>query len=198
MAPQTMIMAIIVHQSRAHKQLQRSLISWSLGYSDRKIWHHKPRQLRHLSVSSNNNKYLGLDTQSRRSLPARCCHLANDLTDFTGDRLTNEQTNKQTEGRPSTASVPTSYYSMWHFNFYVNSKGLTYWRADDQLFGKITNNTQHLLYSLLSRQREQHYEPRQRVHNFQLPTRSSSLLDSNYFMRIIGRCLRTLDVHHWA
>ena len=55
-------------------------------------------------------------------------------------------------------------------------------RADDQLFGKITNNTQHLLYCLLPPQWDQHYELRQRVHCYQLPTWSSSLLDSNYFM----------------
>ena len=51
--------------------------------------------------------------------------------------------------------------------------------------GKIINNTQHLLYCLLPPQREQHYELTQRVYNFQLPTQSSSLLDSNYFMWIL-------------
>jgi len=29
-------------------------------------------------------------------LAARCCHVANDLTNFTGDRQTNEQTNRKT------------------------------------------------------------------------------------------------------
>ena len=55
----------------------------------------------------------------------------------------------------------------------------------DRLFGKITNNTQRLLYCLLPTPREQHYELRQRVQNFQLPTRSSSLLDTNYFIRMM-------------
>jgi len=34
-------------------------------------------------------------------LAARCCHVANDLTNFTGDRQTNERTDgqRQTEGR---------------------------------------------------------------------------------------------------
>ena len=47
------------------------------------------------------------------------------------------------------------------------------------------NNMQHLLYCLLPSQREQHYELRQRVHNLQHRTQSSSLLDSNYFMRML-------------
>ena len=55
----------------------------------------------------------------------------------------------------------------------------------DNCLVKIINSTQHLLYCLLPPQWEQHYELRQRVHNFQLPTRSSSPLDSNYFMRML-------------
>jgi len=39
--------------------------------------------------------------------------------------------------------------------------------------------------SLLSELSLKTYELRQRVHNFQLPTPSSSLLDSNYFMRML-------------
>ena len=62
------------------------------------------------------------------------------------------------------------------------------------VFGKIINNTQHLLYCLLPPQREQHYELRQRVHNFQLPARSSSLLDSNYFMWMLFK--NTQDVRY--
>ena len=34
-------------------------------------------------------------------LAARCCHVANDLTNFTGDRLTKERTDKQTNRRTS-------------------------------------------------------------------------------------------------
>ena len=33
-------------------------------------------------------------------LDARCCHLANDLTKFTGDRQTNERTNRWTASLP--------------------------------------------------------------------------------------------------
>ena len=47
-------------------------------------------------------------------------------------------------------------------------------------FGKIINNTQHRLYCLLLPQRD--HELRQRVRNFQLSTRSSSLLDSNSYV----------------
>jgi len=46
----------------------------------------------------------------------------------------------------------------------------------------ITNNTQ---YCLLPPQREQHYELRQRVHNSRLPSQSSSLRDSIYFMQML-------------
>ena len=57
--------------------------------------------------------------------------------------------------------------------------------ADERLFSKIVNNSHHPLYSLLPPQREQHYELRERTHNFQLPHRSSSLTDSNFFMRML-------------
>jgi len=49
----------------------------------------------------------------------------------------------------------------------------------------LTVLTPTVLYCLLPPQWEQHYQLRQRVHNFQLPIRSSSLLDRNYFMRML-------------
>lgn len=57
--------------------------------------------------------------------------------------------------------------------------------ADELLFFKIVNNSHHLLYPLLPPQRQQHYELRERAHNFQLTTRSSSLTDSNFFTRML-------------
>jgi len=36
-----------------------------------------------------------LDSIRKSTLAARCCHLANDLTNVTGDRQTNEQTNRK-------------------------------------------------------------------------------------------------------
>jgi len=45
--------------------------------------------------------------------------------------------------------------------------------ADCKLFARITGNSQHLLYPLLSPEREHQYTLRQRSHNFQLPDRTS-------------------------
>jgi len=58
-------------------------------------------------------------------------------------------------------------------------------RADEQLFIKIMKNKQHLLRSLLPPQREQRYKLRDRVHNFELPTRTSSTIDSNFIVRML-------------
>jgi len=44
--------------------------------------------------------------------------------------------------------------------------------ADEQLFVKTVKNKQHLLCSLLPPQREQHCKLRDRVHNFELPSRN--------------------------
>jgi len=57
--------------------------------------------------------------------------------------------------------------------------------ADEQLFVKIMKNKQHLLRSFLPSQHEQHYKRRDRVHNFQLPTRTSSTIDSNFIMQML-------------
>jgi len=57
--------------------------------------------------------------------------------------------------------------------------------ADERLFFKTVNNPGHPLYSLLPPQCEQHYELREHAHSFQLPRRSSSLTDSNFFMRML-------------
>jgi len=48
---------------------------------------------------------------------------------------------------------------------------------DEQLFNKIMNNTQHVLYSLLPppSAASQHYQLRQRVHNRQLPQHTGRL-----------------------
>ena len=47
--------------------------------------------------------------------------------------------------------------------------------ADDQLFAKVTCNTQHLLHDLLPPLREQHFSLRERSHNY--------CLDSNVVQR---------------
>ena len=57
--------------------------------------------------------------------------------------------------------------------------------ADERLFSRIVNNSLHPLHSLLPPQRDQHYELRERAHNFQLPPRSSSLTDSNFLTRML-------------
>ena len=57
--------------------------------------------------------------------------------------------------------------------------------ADERLFSRIVNNSLHPLYSLLPPKRDQHYELRERAHNFQLPPRSSSLTDSNFLTRML-------------
>jgi len=57
--------------------------------------------------------------------------------------------------------------------------------ADERLFVKIMKNKQHLLRSLLFPQHEQRYKLRDRVHNFQIPTRTSSTIDSNFIVRIL-------------
>ena len=57
--------------------------------------------------------------------------------------------------------------------------------ADERLFSRIVNSSLHPLYSLLPPQRDQHYELRERAHNFHLPPRSSSLTDSNFLTRML-------------
>ena len=47
----------------------------------------------------------------------------------------------------------------------------------------------HLLHHLLPPQREQHYSLRDRSHNLQLPTRTSSLKDNNFLIRMLYKDL---------
>ena len=61
--------------------------------------------------------------------------------------------------------------------------------ADDQLFAKLTCNTQHLLYDLLPPLREQHYSLRERSHNYCLPDRASTLMDKNFLIRMLFKDL---------
>jgi len=78
----------------------------------------------------------------------------------------------------------TMMLSLRHLTVYCKT-------ADEQLFVKIMKNKQHLLRSLLPPQREQHYKLRERVHNFQLPTRTSSTIDSNFIVCMLyknSRC----------
>jgi len=61
---------------------------------------------------------------------------------------------------------------------------------DEQLFNKIMNNTQHVLYSLLappSAASPQHYQLRQRAHNRQLPQHTGRLTDCNFITRMLYR-----------
>jgi len=57
--------------------------------------------------------------------------------------------------------------------------------ADDQLFERITHNSQHLLHPLLPPEREHHYSLRERSHNCQLPERTTQLKDKNFIIRML-------------
>jgi len=57
--------------------------------------------------------------------------------------------------------------------------------ADNQLFDRITGNSQHLLHSLLPPEREQHYSLRERSHNYQLPGRTTAVNDKNFIVRML-------------
>jgi hypothetical protein len=61
--------------------------------------------------------------------------------------------------------------------------------ADDRLFTKIAGNPKHLLRGLLPPPRDNHYELRDRTHNFILPARSTSLLDKNFISRLLFKNL---------
>ena len=52
------------------------------------------------------------------SLPARCCHLANDLTNFTGDRRTDRQTNRRRAPSRKAAAVASVGLIIIHFHFF--------------------------------------------------------------------------------
>ena len=60
-------------------------------------------------------------------------------------------------------------------------------QADDKLFVKITGSDNHLLHPLLPPERNQHYSLRKRSHNYQLPTRTTALNDSNFITRMLFR-----------
>jgi len=57
--------------------------------------------------------------------------------------------------------------------------------ADNQLFDRITGNSQHLLHPLLPPELEQHYSLRERSHNYQLPGRATAVNDKNFIMRML-------------
>jgi len=61
--------------------------------------------------------------------------------------------------------------------------------ADDQLFVKVTGNSQHLLHDLLPPLRKQHYSLRKRSHNYRLPDHASTLMDKNFFIRMLYKDL---------
>jgi hypothetical protein len=57
---------------------------------------------------------------------------------------------------------------------------------DDKLFNNIIHNPKHLLFPLLPPQRDKHYELRDRTHhNLTLPSRSMSIKDCNFIMRML-------------
>jgi len=58
---------------------------------------------------------------------------------------------------------------------------------DEQLFNKIMNNMQHVLYSLLPPPwaASQHYQLRQRAHNRQLPQHTGRLTDSKFITQML-------------
>ena len=53
------------------------------------------------------------------------------------------------------------------------------------MFSSITGDRHRLLHPLLPPQRQQHYSLRDRSHNLQLPTRTSSLKDNNLLIRML-------------
>ena len=57
--------------------------------------------------------------------------------------------------------------------------------ADQKLFASISNNSSHLLYSLLPPKCSQPYYLRQRTHPFLLPARTTSLNDNNFIKRML-------------
>jgi len=58
------------------------------------------------SSTSKTNECIGVGTISPRPLAARCCRLANDLTNFTGDKQTNEETDRQPEEHRRRVKTP--------------------------------------------------------------------------------------------
>jgi len=61
--------------------------------------------------------------------------------------------------------------------------------GDDQLFVKVTGNSQHLLHDLLPPLREQYYSLRERSHNYHLPDHASTFMDKNFFIRMLYKDL---------
>ena len=62
-------------------------------------------------------------------------------------------------------------------------------QADQQLFNKLRNNSNHCLHTLLPPPStpSQHYKLCQRAHNREIPERTGHLTDSNYFTRLIHK-----------
>jgi len=61
--------------------------------------------------------------------------------------------------------------------------------ADEQLFDRLINNTNHVLHRLLPppTTASQHYNLRSRTHTLQLPEHSTRLSDSNFLVRMLYR-----------
>jgi len=59
--------------------------------------------------------------------------------------------------------------------------------ADDKLSNAITSDCNYVLHYLLPSQSQgsQHYDLRQRPHNFSLPSRTGHLTDKNYIQRML-------------
>ena len=64
-----------------------------------------------------------------------------------------------------------------------------YTEADEQLFDRLINDTNHILRRLLppSTTASQHYNLRSRTHTLQLPEHSTRLSDSNFLIRMLYR-----------
>ena len=61
--------------------------------------------------------------------------------------------------------------------------------ADEQLFDRLINDTNHVLHRLLPppTTASQHYNLRSRMHTLQLPEHSTRLSDSNFLVRMLYR-----------
>lgn len=66
-------------------------------------------------------------------------------------------------------------------------------KADVRLFKNISNNSHHLLRYLLPPTKNEHYSLRNRSHNYQLPTKSSTLTDNGFIKRMLFKNIGCLS-----
>ena len=57
--------------------------------------------------------------------------------------------------------------------------------ADDKLFASIVSNDDHVLHRLLPQEKSTLHNLRKRKHNFRLPSKKDTLIDKNFFIRML-------------